>query len=103
MVERLRGRAQLLGHPPSRAGSDSATVFRRIQISPAAADGLSRSACGMTGSTFRKAIRTRFSRILYDQTERDGMGLTIVRSIVEAHRGELGAENVGRGAQVFFR
>ena len=31
------------------------------------------------------------------------MGLTIARSIVEAHGGELGAENVGDGARVFFR
>lgn len=32
-----------------------------------------------------------------------GMGLTIIRSIVEAHRGELGAENLEDGARFFFR
>jgi two-component system sensor histidine kinase MprB len=32
-----------------------------------------------------------------------GMGLAIVRSIVEAHGGELAAENLEDGARIFFR
>ncbi len=32
-----------------------------------------------------------------------GMGLTIVRSIVESHGGELGVENTDEGARFFFR
>jgi signal transduction histidine kinase len=31
------------------------------------------------------------------------MGLTIVRSIVDAYGGELGAENLEDGARFFFR
>jgi len=32
-----------------------------------------------------------------------GMGLTIVRSIIEAHGGKLNAENGDEGARFFFR
>ena len=44
-----------------------------------------------------------FSHFFSTKLNGMGMGLTIVRSIVEAHGGEIRAENVEGGARVFFR
>jgi PAS domain S-box-containing protein len=44
-----------------------------------------------------------FARFFSTKPDGMGMGLTIVRSIVDAYGGELGAENLEDGARFFFR
>ncbi len=77
---------------------------RRILISTAAADGFVQVSVRDHGIGLPEGDPDKiFSHFFTTKPNGMGMGLTIVRSIVEAHGGELGAENVGDGARVFFR
>ncbi len=73
---------------------------RRILISTAAADGFVQVSVRDHGIGLPEGDPDKiFSHFFTTKPNGMGMGLTIVRSIVEAHGGELGAENVGgRGA-----
>lgn len=77
---------------------------RRILIATAAADGFVQVSVRDHGIGLPEGDPDKiFSHFFTTKPNGMGMGLTIVRSIVEAHGGELGAENVGDGARVFFR
>ncbi|HEV2842787.1 MAG TPA: MASE1 domain-containing protein [Chthoniobacterales bacterium] len=77
---------------------------RRILISTGAADGFVQVSVRDHGIGLPAGDPDKiFSHFFTTKPNGMGMGLTIVRSIVEAHGGELGAENVGEGARVFFR
>jgi two-component system, LuxR family, sensor kinase FixL len=77
---------------------------RRILVSSAAADGFVQVSVRDHGVGLPQGEPERiFAHFFSTKPNGMGMGLTIVRSIVEAHGGELGAENVEKGAQVSFR
>lgn len=77
---------------------------RRITISTAAAAGFAQVSVRDHGTGLPEGEPEKmFSHFFSTKPKGMGMGLTIVRSIVEAHGGELGAENVEGGAHVFFR
>jgi len=77
---------------------------RRILLSTAAADGFVQVSVRDHGIGLPEGDPDKiFSHFFTTKPNGMGMGLTIVRSIVEAHGGELGAENTGDGARVFFR
>jgi PAS domain S-box-containing protein len=77
---------------------------RRILISTAAADGFVQVSVRDHGVGLPEGDPEKiFSHFFSTKPDGMGMGLTIVRSIVEAHGGELGAENVEGGARFFFR
>ena len=77
---------------------------RRLVISTSTSDGFVEVSVrdrgpGLPGSDPEKIFTHFFST----KPNGMGMGLTIVRSIVEAHGGELAAENLQDGACLFFR
>ena len=77
---------------------------RRILISTTADNGFVQVSVRDHGVGLPEGDPERiFSHFFSTKPDGMGMGLTIVRSIVEAHGGELGAENVEGGARFFFR
>jgi two-component system sensor kinase FixL len=77
---------------------------RRILISTGAADGFVQVSVRDHGIGLPEGDPDKiFSHFFSTKSDGMGMGLTIVRSIVESHGGELGAENVDGGARIFFR
>ena len=77
---------------------------RRILISTSGADGFVQVSVRDHGVGLPEGDPEKiFSHFFSTKPDGMGMGLTIVRSIVEAHGGELGAESVQGGARFFFR
>jgi len=77
---------------------------RRILVSTRAADGFVELSVRDHGVGLPEGDpETVFSHFFSTKPNGMGMGLTIARSIVESHGGELGAENVDGGARIFFR
>lgn len=77
---------------------------RRISISTAVAEGFIQVSVRDHGGGLPEGDADKiFSHFFSTKPNGMGMGLTIVRSIVEGHGGELGAENVAGGARVYFR
>jgi PAS domain S-box-containing protein len=77
---------------------------RRLTISTSTSDGFVEVSVrdrgrGLPGNDPEKIFTHFFST----KPNGMGMGLAIVRSIVEAHGGELAAENLEDGARIFFR
>ena len=77
---------------------------RRISISTAPDDGFVLVSVRDQGGGLPEVDPDKiFTHFFSTKPNGMGMGLTIVRSIVEGHGGELGAENVEGGARFFFR
>src|SRR5881394_3140925 len=78
---------------------------RRIVISTKCEDTSSVlvSVCDSGGGLPKKDLDKVFRHFYSTKPNGMGMGLTIVRSIVEAHGGKLNAENSDEGARFFFR
>jgi PAS domain S-box-containing protein len=86
------------------AMQQTSVLDRRILISTGAADGFVEVSVRDHGVGLPEGDPDKiFSHFFSTKSDGMGMGLTIVRSIVESHGGELGAENVEGGARVFFR
>src|SRR5437868_2529201 len=78
---------------------------RRIVISTKCDDNSSVlvSVCDSGGGLPKEDLDKVFTHFYSTKPNGMGMGLTIVRSIVEAHGGKLNAENSDEGARFFFR
>jgi two-component system sensor kinase FixL len=77
---------------------------RRIMIATARNDGFVEVSVRDNGVGLPDADPEKiFAHFFSTKPDGMGMGLTIVRSIVEGHDGEIGAENVEGGARFFFR
>jgi PAS domain S-box-containing protein len=77
---------------------------RRIIISTEDRDGFATVVVRDYGAGLPKEEREKiFSRFFSTKPNGMGMGLTIARSIIEAHEGELVAESLSAGAQFSFR
>jgi len=78
---------------------------RRIVISTKCEDTSSVlvSVCDSGGGLPKEDLDKVFTHFYSTKPNGMGMGLTIVRSIVEAHGGKLNAENSDEGARFFFR
>ncbi len=78
---------------------------RRIVISTKCDDTSSVlvSVCDSGGGLPKEDLDKVFTHFYSTKPNGMGMGLTIVRSIVEAHGGKLNAENSDEGARFFFR
>ena len=83
---------------------DTPVAKRRILISTSVADGIMEVSVRDHGAGLPQDDPDKiFSHFFSTKPNGMGMGLTIVRSIVEEHGGELGAENLEDGARFFFR
>jgi signal transduction histidine kinase len=83
---------------------DTPVTKRRIMISTSVADGIVEASVRDHGAGLPQDDPDKiFSHFFSTKPNGMGMGLTIVRSIVEQHGGELGAENLKDGARFFFR
>jgi C4-dicarboxylate-specific signal transduction histidine kinase len=83
---------------------DTPAANRRILISTAAIDGFVEASVRDHGVGLPLDDRNQiFSHFFSTKPNGMGMGLTIVRSIVEQHGGELRAENLKDGARLSFR
>jgi two-component system sensor kinase FixL len=83
---------------------DTPAARRRIIIFTSAADGFVEVSVRDHGVGLPQDDPDKiFSHFFSTKPNGMGMGLTIVRSIVEGHGGELGADNLKDGARFFFR
>jgi C4-dicarboxylate-specific signal transduction histidine kinase len=83
---------------------DTPVSQRKVEISTGQdRDGIARVCVRDHGPGIRKEARERlFEQFFTTKEEGLGMGLAIVRSIIEAHGGKIKAENVDAGGALFY-